>query len=72
MKSPLRMTVGEFEKIKCDAIYDEILSFKHLRGELPSYIILETSYIPEECKKEMVIEVDNIKIPIIESGGKPC
>lgn len=68
----LKLTKNDYEKIKCDAIYDEILNFKEQKGMLPSYVMLESDFIPDECRKEMVIEVDDIKIPILDLGVKPC
>lgn len=70
--SPLKITNEEYEKIKCDSIYDKILNFKEIRKELPTCILLRKNDIPTECRAEMSITVDDVEIPIIELEERAC
>jgi len=60
------------EKELLDYITDEILTYKMIHKELPKYLILRSTFIPDSCKENMILKIDDVNIPIIEEGKKPC
>ena len=68
----VKTTTRDLEKNKRDDLHDYILDIKATFGRLPTNLCLDSSRIPNECRATMSIKIDDIDIPIIEMGGRPC
>jgi len=68
----IKNVVSKHEKMKCDDLHNQIMDFKEKRGVLPTYLMLETSRIPNECRATMSLIIDDKNIPIIELSEHPC
>lgn len=60
------------EKELFDFLTDSILTFKIIHNKLPDGLTLAEEFIPESCKENMVLRIDDVDIPIYEEGKKPC
>ena len=60
------------EKELFDFLTDSILTFKMIHKKLPTSLTLATDFIPESCRENMILKIDDVDIPIYEEGKKPC
>ena len=54
---------------KCDDLISQVTDFKLQHGYYPKELELDASWIPDECVENMVLEIEQVKIPIVPIGG---